>query len=372
MKKKLFAALLCVTCVLSLTACGKKKSTATKAELRLGEYKGINVQESTYEITEEELQEYIDSICENSTYTEAVEEGVLEEGMKVKVDYVSTIDGKEYTGGTQTGAVITLKEGSFKVDGVIEALIGKNVGDKVEVDAKYADDYSDSTLKGKDVHFTVTIKSIQETVVPEFNDEFVKDKFAYLGYETVEEFKEYLIEDMRLTYVFTEVWDTILENAVVVSYDSEELEELTNQYVEYQEYIIYQYTGYDLDTYLAAIKKTRDAFVAEYRELAKETLKEEMVVQAIIDAEGITITEEEYQNNLKLYAGNYGYDTVEEFSSAYSSSTKEDFEFSMKYEKAQKIIVESAKVVDDYETTEAPTTAAGTEETTEAPTSAAE
>jgi len=147
--KRIIAGVVCAVLMLSVTACscndGNQKKV-TVGKIKLGTYKGVEVQKSTNEITDKELQEYIDYICEYNSYVESVEEGTLEKEMKVKVDYVSTIDGKEYTGGTQTGAVITLKEGSFKVDGVVEALIGKKVGDVVEVDTKYSDTYSDSTL----------------------------------------------------------------------------------------------------------------------------------------------------------------------------------------------------------------------------------
>ncbi len=353
MRKKILVALLCMATALAVTACGDKeeKKVKTEAKLTLGTYKGVSVQTSTNEITEEELKEYIDYICESKSYTESVKEGKLEKEMKVKVDYVSTINGEEYTGGTQTGAIITLKKGSFKVDAVVDALIGKNVGDVVEVDTKYADDYSDKTLAGKDVHFKVTVKSIEKTVVPEFNDEFAKKEFGYLGYEKADDLKAYLKEDMRIAAVMEEVWQDVIDAAKAESYDSDELDKLTDSYAEYQEYIIYSYTGYSLDEYLAAMGQTEKEFRAEMEESAKAELKEKMVIEAIIEAEKLTISDEEYQKGLKEYAGNYGFDSVEEFSSQYKDYSKEDFEFSMLYEKVQEIIVNSCKIVEDETTT---------------------
>ncbi len=376
MKKKILVALLCATAALAITACDKKEEKkVTYAKLTLGTYKGVSVQTSTNEITEEELQEYIDYICESKSYTESKKEGKVEENDSIKVDYVSTIDGKEYTGGTQTGAVIALtvttdKDGKktytkYKVDGITEALIGKNVGDVVEVDSKYADDYSDKTLAGKAVHFKITIKSIEEKVVPKFDDAFAKKEFAYLGYETAADLKAYLKEDMRIAAVMEEVWADIVEAAKAESYDSVELDELTDSYAEYQEYMIYSYTGYSIDEYLAAVGQTKDEFRKEMEESAKAELKEKMVIEEIIKAEDLKITEEEYQAGLKEYAGNYGYDKVEEFSSAYSSYKREDFEFSMLYEKVQEIIVKNCKIVEDYETTTGATTAGSADKETE-------
>ena len=370
MKKKIMALMLAATCVLSLAGCGKKASVKTEGKVTIGQYKGLNVQKSTAEITDKELQDYIDSVCKNATYTESVTEGTLEKDMSVKVDYVSTINGEEYTGGTQTGAVITLSDNGFKVDGVVDALIGKKVGDVVKVDTKYADDYSDSTLAGKDVHFEVTIKSIQKSVVPEYNDAFVEKNYKYLGYTTTAELTEYLKKELKIQAIIGEIWTKVVENATVDSYDSDELKDLTAYYKEYQESYIYYLTGYDLSAYLAAIGKTEDDYNNEMEDAAKSELKEKMVVRAIAEQEGITISDEEYNTELKKMATYYGYDTVEEYSSAYSDEyyDKDYYVVNMLANKVQEIIADSAVVVDDYETTTAEgetTEEATTEDATE-------
>jgi len=199
-------------------------------------------------------------------------------------------------------------------------------------------------------HFKITIKSIQKTVIPEFNDEFAKKYFSYLGYEKADDLKAYLKEDMRITEIINEVWAGIVETFEVESYDSVKLEELTNSYADYQEYIIYAYTGYSLEEYLAAMGQTEAQFRKEMEDSAKAELKEKMVVEEIIKAENLTITDEEYTAKLKEYAGNYGYDKVEEFSSDYADYKREDFEFSMLYEKVQELVVKNIVVGEDKTT----------------------
>lgn len=369
MKKRITALLLSAMCVLSLAACSKgNKEVKTEGKITAGTYKGMEVQKSTAELTEEELQEYIKSACEAEQYTESKKEGTLAKDMKVKVDYVSTIDGKEYTGGTQTGAVITLKDDGFRVDGVIEALIGKKVGDVVEVDSKYADDYSDKTLAGKAVHFKVTIKSIEETIIPEYNDEFVKKYYSYLGYTTTKELSDYFKEELIVSNIFSEVWEGVVENFEVVSYDSEKLKELVDQAVEYQESMLYYYYQLDLAAYLQARNMTEKEFRAELEEDCKAQLKEEMVIYEIARLENITISDEEYNKEFAIIAGMYGYDSSEEFSSAYADPAydREYFEYTMIGKRVQKIVADNAKVVPDKETTTNADDAKGEDATTAA------
>gem|GEM_PF-4022189 len=351
MKKKVLAAALALCMVAGLAACGKSSgstdSTATEGEITLGQYKGIDVKESTYTITEEELQDYRDSVCKYCSYTEDVTEGTLTEGLTVSVNYTAYVGGEEYTSAEATD--ITLEDDGFEVDGVVEALIGAEVGSTIEVTSTFDEDYTDADVAGKEVTFSIEILSYETTVIPEYTDEFVAENFAYLGFTTTAELDEYLERDLFVSSVIEEIWDTVVDNATVVSYDSEDLAELVTEYSEYQEYIIYYSTGYTLEEYLEAVGMTEDEFTAEMEASAKEELKERMVVEAIAEAEGIEISDTEYDELMEEYAGNYGYDSVEAFSSYYSSLTEEDFLFSMINQKVQEFVADNSNPVADEE-----------------------
>lgn len=334
MKKRLLAIALCLCTAFSAVACGNKdgkeettgKENKTEGKITLGEYKGIKVDASLATVSDEEVQKYLQSVLNNCAETEELTEGVLEKDGTAKISYTSTVDGAEYK--NAEGASINLTETGFDVEGFVDGLIGHSVGETVELDLALAEDFSDTEVAGKNIHFSVTIEAKINTVVPEFTDDFVKGKFDYLGLATQQDLLDYLRNEIFVNQIYSEIWQEVLDNATVESYDSDELEAMAKECAEYQEYMIYAYTGYDLATYLGAIGQSEEQFMDEMREAAKNYLKQEMLVKAIAKEEGIEITDELYQQKMLEYAKSYGYDTVAEFEEANAEKmTREDFEY---------------------------------------------
>lgn len=371
MKKKLLALSLCLGMVAtSMVGCGKDSGkeeettkTVTKADFTIerSDYFGLEVEESVATITDEELQEYIDADLKANSTTEEVKEGVLEEGMTVKIDYTGTVDGEEYA--KQTGSQLVLKDDQFAIEGFVDGLIGKSVGEEVTMTLKFPDSYTDETYAGKDIEFTVKINAIVNTIVPELNDEYVKEIYSYLGISTVDEYKEEYRKTIRTQDIYGVVWEVIMENVEVKSYDSEELDKLTTQIAESQEYSLSQY-GMTLDSYLEAMSMSREDFDKQCRETAEEELKFNMIRDYIAKTENITITDEEYNIELKKTMVAYDIETEEEFYEYFEEMgyDKEFFKENFLMNKVVEFVVDNIVVVPDKEKeTEAETTSAATE-----------
>ena len=345
MKKKLLAVALCVCTVFSVAGCKEKdKDKKTETKYELGQYKGIEVDSSLKTVEKDKVDEYLESELNYHSKDEEKKEGVLEKDGKAKITYKSTVDGKEYK--SSTGYLITLNDKGFNVDGVVDALIGKSVGEKLSLDLKLDKDFSDTTVAGKDIHFDITIEAKVVTIVPEFTDEFVKEKYGYLGLNNKDEFLKFLEEDIYISQIYSEVWDEIMDNLKMESYDSDKLSQLKTDLEEYEEYQIYMTYGVSIDDYLKSMGMDKDKYSELVEESAKEYMKQEILVDAIAEAENITVTDELYDQKILEYAKAYGFETVEEFESNYSDMTRDDFEYTILSELVIKKVCENVKFVD--------------------------
>lgn len=343
MKKKLLAIALCVCTVFSVTACAdKEKKQETKYEL--GQYKGIEVDSSLKTVDKKLVDEYLASELDYHSKDEEVKEAVLAKEDRVKISYKSTVDGKEYK--NSEGFIITLNDKGFSIPGVVEAIIGKNVGDKLSLDLTVPKDFTDKTVAEKPIHFDITIEAKVITVTPEFTDDFVKTNYGYLGLSTKDQFLAYLEEDIYISQIYNDIWNVIMENLKMESYDTDALKDLTEELKEYEEYQVYVTYGIDLPTYLSYMGITEDEFDDLVEESAKEYMKQEILVTAIAEAENLVITDELYEEKLLEYAKAYGFDTTAEFQSQYSDMTREDFEFTILSELVIKFVSENVVFVD--------------------------
>lgn len=369
MKKKLLALTLCLGMItVAFSGCGKKSDKngedateakkVTKAELTVEkeDYFGLEVEESDTAVTDEELEKYIESDLQANSTTEEVKEGILEKDMDVNIDYTGTVDGQEYT--SKTGSVLKLTDGSFVIDGFVEGLIGKSVGEEVKLSLKFAEDYEDDAYAGKDIEFTVKINSIVVTKVPELNDEYVKNIYGYLSLATVDEYKEEYRRNIRVNKIYAVVWPAILENVEIKSYDSEELDKLAKEIAEQQEYSMSLY-GLTLDSYLEAVGQTKEEFLADCEEAAKEQLASEMIAAKIAEMEGITVTDEEYAEELKKTMVAYEIETEEEFYEYFADYGYDEAYFKKSFltNKVIEFVCDNIVVVDDKPETESETSA---------------
>ena len=327
----------------------------------LGEYKGLTVTQEPIEITDEEIQEVIDSET-----METLTEGTVEEGDIVNIDYEGTLDGEAFDGGSAEGYDLEIGSGTF-IDGFEEGLTGLEIGSETDLDLTFPEDYQSEDLAGKDVVFHVTINSVQR--VPELTDE-VAAKVA--DGKTAEEYKESVRQDLIDTETLTQeqnakydLIDQVYENATIDGYPEEKLE----FYTKYAKYMYAQQAeayGMTLEDMCTAYGMTEEEFMTSLEDSYKEMLSQEMVLKAVAETEKLEVTDEEYQAGVEKYAEELSVDEdalVDQYGEQYLRDQ-------LTLDKALDFLYDNANIT--TETTEEETTEAVSEEASEEVTTEAE
>ena len=337
----------------------------------LGEYKGIEVSVDAPVVTDEYLDSYIDYVLQSNMVTTEITDRPVEEGDIVNIDYEGKIDGVAFDGGTAQGYDLTIGSGTF-IDGFEDGLIGAETGETVDVNVTFPENYQGEEVAGKDAVFTVTVNSISVETLPELTDEFVQR--LDVGVNTVEEYRQYaydlLMEEEQATHD-SNAEIAVLEAVMAGSQIQDPPEDMTNRYynriIDNMTYYASLY-GYDLETFLSMQGTSEDAI----RESAAQAGQEIIVMQAIADAEGLSVTDEELDAEIETNAGSLGYDDVEEYR---ASLDVEGYREYMMSEKVLNFLLENAVVTDvepETEAAEAETAETAAEETQAAETETAE
>ena len=338
----------------------------------LGEYTGVEVSVDAPVVTDEYLDSYIDYVLQSNMVKTEVTDRPVEEGDIVNIDYEGKIDGVAFDGGTAQGYDLTIGSGAF-IDGFEDGLIGAQSGETLDVNVTFPEDYRGEEVAGKDAVFTVTVNSISVESLPELTDEFVQG--LDVGVNTVEEYRQYaydlLMEEEQNTHD-SNAEIAILEAVMANSELQDPPEDMTNRYysrmIDNMTYYASMY-GYDLETFLSIQGTSEDAI----RESSVQAGQEIITMQAIAEAEGLSVTDEELDAEIESNAGSLGYDDVEEYR---ASLDVEGYREYMMSEKVLDFLLENAVVTDvepETEAAEAETTeTAETESAAETQTAEAE
>lgn len=384
MKKKIIVALLACT-MISLTACGDTKenentteestvtsetpeATGTEGEssvddsfyttdidfsvgeepevanpvietdsIAVGEYNNIQIDKvEVEEVKDEDVQSQFDSYMESfDKEVEVTDRDTLENGDIADIDYVGKIDGEEFEGGSAQGYKLELGSGSF-IPGFEDGLVGVKKGETKSLELTFPEDYVNTEYAGKAVVFDVTVNGIYKTEKPEITDEFVKEN---TDYESIDAYKSYIREQMVESNEKTAVnnrrgaiWSALISNCAVKKYDEEEIKNYVLEYKDYVSSMVSSSYGMSFDDYLSASGLEAKDFKETAVTNAKAAAKEQLVLDAIAEKEGITVSDEEYQEYLKEYMDGMGVTSEDELWSNFESQgyVKEDVEKSMK------------------------------------------
>ena len=319
--------------------------------ITLGNYKGLTVEKADTTVTEEQLDAEIASVITSNTKSADVTERGAVAGDTMTIDYVGTIDGIPFDGGTATGKSFQLSEDAA-IDGIPfgTLLAGAKTGDTVQLKITLPEDYEKSAvLAGREASFDVTVKGLTEIVVPELTDDFVK---TISDCTTVSEYKAYLtkqLEEQNLedakTVRLNELWQKILEASSIIKYPETELnayiEEMTSYYEQYAAYY-----GYKLEEYLSqSYGIDMQTFNADCLSYAQNAVKEEMVLYSLARTEKIELSNEEYAEGLEKYAALYGYDSAQALEEQYGHETLFN---SILWDKVMEFVSEQAVEVELY------------------------
>ena len=281
----------------------------------LCDYKNITVQVTKTEVTDEAVEDYIDSYM-LSTYE--VTDRAVENGDVAVIDFTGYLDGEAFDGVSSEGYSLEIGSGSF-IDGFEDGLVGVMPGETVDLNLTFPEDYSSEDLAGKDVVFTVTVQGIQEsTTYAELTEEqlIAMD----LGYSTKEELWDAAVEALEAEYeesytnsVTSAALDEILNNSTFNEVPDYLVDESLQSYLDYYEMICYYYYGTDLETFVSTYYgMTVDEYKESLREDVTEEVKQELAIEAIGRAEGLVPSDDEVLEEAQNYADNYGYESVDE------------------------------------------------------------
>lgn len=386
MKKRLAAILACTLAVSALAGCGTKDTNSTESTgqasigteiaeativpsveiveteegiglheipvedyVFMGDYKNLSVSVAAKtEYTDEEIDEYVkDSFGADLSYVATdvfAAEGTVQKDDYVLMDYEGKKDGVAFAGGTATDSVLRIGSGDF-IDGFEEGLVGVKVGETVDLNLTFPENYDNTELAGKAVVFTVTVKGVLQ---------YSDDAVAKLGYEditTMDAYREaiavmmdYNAESVYYEDLTYEICDALLTNCVVSKIPG-------NYYEEQKAYVIEQVqaeaSGYNVDgdTYTYAFMGVN---LADYAvTVAEEYAKQAVIFQVIANAEGLNPTQEDidaYVNDfLAMYGEAYGITGAEDFYEVYSA---DDIRVILMQDNVINFLCENAKITE--------------------------
>ncbi len=297
--------------VLVLTGCQASEGLETD-DITISKYKEVEIEEveEPEEVTEDDVTAYIDEELASNIAYEEVTDRAAEEGDTVNIDYVGTMDGEEFDGGSYEGYDLLLGSDTF-IDGFEDSIIGHEAGDTFDWNGKFPDEYYEESLAGKDVTFTITVNSISLEKEQQLDDAFVQSvsDTAATVEEYEEDVKKYLEERAEMEHkldIADAAWTVVMDNTEVKAYPEDEVQEVLDEInEEYEAYA--EYYGVDMDTFVTTYMgfESREAYDEEAQQSAENSVKQTMAVDAIADKEKLTLDEDTYEEMVTEIAWYY-------------------------------------------------------------------
>jgi trigger factor len=270
---------------------------------KLGDYDGIEVGRREPSIDPDEVQTELDRVRESLASLETIEREAAD-GDYVVMDFTGSVDGEPFEGGEGRGFVLELGSGRL-VPGFEEQLQGVSAGDERTVDITFPDDYPAEHLAGKPAQFAVTVKEVKEKRLPELDDELAVEAG---GYDTLDELRAEIEE--RLKEADERAIENEFRQAAVDAVVERSEVDIPHELVHAKAHEMWHRTshrlsaqGVDPQRYLQLSGKTEEELVTEAEPEAKQALRREAVLAAIVDAEGIEVSDEEIDDTMREAAG---------------------------------------------------------------------
>lgn len=354
MKRLVLAAVLTVFC-LTLAACGGKDPVSgyKSGDVTLGQYKGITYTAESVDVTDAEVDQYIKDyfLSQHKVAVPVEDRDTVEYGDIVNIDYYGFMDGVQFDGGSASGFDLTIGSGQF-IDGFENGLIGHAVGENVELNLTFPDPYeTNPDYAGQPVMFLVDINSISVEELPEFTDELVE---AYSEYSTVAEYtsetrsllvseKEAAAESSMNYQVVKQLIANTTFNADLAELIYKGRENLRTSY----DSMYNSYYGFDGASFYSYIYGMNVDEYEDYLEAqAKISVEYSMILSAIVEKEGITVTDEEIEVKAEEMMESYNLGSVdalyETLRTNYKTSGKEIVRIQAAMDKAASLVYDSA------------------------------
>ena len=326
---------------------------ALKPEVKLGDYKGVEIDKFSAEVTEEEVNAEIDRERDNSARMVSVEDRPVQDGDMTELDFEGFVDGVAFEGGKGENYPLTIGSGAF-IPGFEEQLIGAELNKEVEVNVTFPEDYNAEHLAGKDAVFKCTVKEIKAKELPELDDEFASEVSEY---DTLEEYKANVrkgLEEKKAKQAKEEKEDAamaaVVENAEIEIPEAMLTTEQRQMYDQFAQRITMQ--GIQMEQYMQMTGSTKEGMLEQLKPQAERKIKSRLCMEAVAKAENITASEEEYEEEMKVMADAYQIE-ADKVKEMMGEKEKKSIMADIAVRKAIEFVAENAVEKEETETTEA-------------------
>ena len=315
---------------------------AVKPEVTLGDYKGIEVEKIEVSVSDDEMNAELDRVREQNSRTITVEDRAIENNDIAVIDFEGFVDGVAFEGGKGTDYSLVIGSHSF-IDTFEEQLVGKKTGEEVEVNVTFPEEYQAKELAGKPAMFKVTVKEIKVKELPELNDEFAQDVSEF---ETLEEYKADVkknLEEKKYNAAMSAkeeaVVDTVIENATMEIPEAMIETQVRQMADDFARRI--QQQGLSLEQYFQFTGMDAKKFLDSIRSQALKRIQSRLVLEAIVKAENIEVSEEELNKELEGMAAAYKME-LDKLKELMSDKDKETMSMDIAVQKAVDLIAAAA------------------------------
>ena len=279
---------------------------AVKPEVTLGDYKGLEVEKTEVSVSEEEIDKEVDRERENNSRMLDIDDRAVEKGDMIKLDFEGFVDGTAFEGGKGTDYPLTIGSGSF-IPGFEDQLVGAKLGEEMEVNVTFPEEYQAKDLAGKAAVFKCTVKEIKVKELPEADDEFAKDVSEF---DTIAEYRD----DIRAKLLERKTNDAkrekerkalekAVENASMEIPDAMVDEQARRIADDFARRL--QAQGFSMDQYMQIMGTTVDAYLEQVKPEALKRIQNSLVLEAVAKAENIEISDEQVEEEISRMAEAY-------------------------------------------------------------------
>jgi trigger factor len=291
------------------------KGITASNDVEMFDYKALPISSDVSKVSDEALQSKIDEILTNYSTTEEIKKGTIKDGDTVNIDYVGSVDGVEFEGGSTGGAGSDVTAGSTEfIDDFLTQIIGHKPGDKFDVNVTFPEEYSQNPdLSGKDAVFKTTINYIAKKVNPKLTDAFVKKNLSEeYGWKTVKEMKAGCTDELKNAAIQSYVRSYMTSDVKVKEVPESITEYQNNNMLKY-----YEDTAKSSDTTLEEYIKTNfnissvEELIEQNAAGIEQAAKYSLVVQAVAEDAKISVNDEDVTNYFKEQIGTDDYSPYE-------------------------------------------------------------
>lgn len=320
-------------------------TVTVKPEVTLGEYKGLEVEEETASVTDEDLETEMKTLQESQAEMVLKEEGEIEDGNSAVIDFEGFLDGEAFEGGKAENHTLEVGSGQF-IPGFEEQLVGKKSGEETEITVTFPEEYQAEELAGKEAIFKVKIHEVKEKEVPELDDEFAKDVDEEVDSldalkakkkdELLKQKEQEIDNNKRETLI-----GKVTENAEVDIPQAMADSEMEQMMKEFDQRL--QMQGMNLETYFQFSGQSEEDLKEQMKTDAFARVKTNLTLEAIIDAENLEVTDADIDQEVQKMADMYNMekDQILGMLGGNADVLKED----LKMQKAISFIVDESKAV---------------------------